>query len=70
MGRKVKVQLFRGERIYDIYDYIKAPITKSTNNIILYIGVNYSIKEYRREVISKLLDSKQFIDKTLSKVKL
>ena len=42
MGRKVKVQLFRGERIYDIHDYIKAPITKSTNNIILYIGANYS----------------------------
>ena len=68
MGRKVKVQLLRGERIYDIYNYIKAPITKSTNNI--YIGANYSIKEYRGEVISKLLDSKQFIDRTLSKVKL
>ena len=63
--RKVKVKIFPGATIDDMYDYIKPLLKKCPDNIILHVGTNNTVNEPSKIVLGKLLDLKKFIEHTL-----
>ena len=51
---KVKVKLFPGATIGDMYDYITPLLNKCSKNIILHIGTNNTVNETSRIVLDQL----------------
>ena len=51
-----------------MYHCIKPLLQKCPDNIILHVGTNNTFNESSKIVLSKLLDLKKFIEKTLRKV--
>ena len=63
--RYVKVKNFLGVTINDMYDYIKPPLKKCPDNIILHVGATNLVNELSKIVLDKLLNLKKFIEHTL-----
>ena len=57
----VKVRIFRGATIDDMKDFLKPYLNRSPTNIILYVGINNSIKDSSSVILNKLLSLKNFI---------
>ena len=64
-NRKVKVQNLPGATIDDTYDYIKPPLKKCSDNIILYVGTKSTVNESSKIVLDKLLYQKKVTKYTL-----
>ena len=62
--RNVKVKIFLGATINDMYDYIM-PLLKKCPDNILHVGTNNTVNEPSKIVLGKLLDLKKFIEHTL-----
>ena len=64
---KAKVRYFPGARTDDMYDYMKAPLRKLPDYIILHIGTNDAVSNTSREILDKILKLKTYIQKELPK---
>ena len=64
---KVKVRYFPGARTDDMYDYMKAPLRKLSDYIILHIGTNDAVSNTSRKILDKILKLKTYIQKELPK---
>ena len=65
----IKVRVFPGATVDDMYDFLKPLIGKSPKNIILHVGTNNTSNETSRSVLNKLLALKSFIEKELPESK-
>ena len=65
----IKVRVFPGATVDDMYDILKPLIGKSPKNIILHVGTNNTPNETSRSVLNKLLALKSFIEKELPESK-
>ena len=45
MGRKVKVRPLPGAVIKDVHDYVKSPLNKRSDNVILHVGTHNISRE-------------------------
>ena len=63
----VKVRVFPGASIEDMYDFMKPLMRKSPSNIILHVGANNCADDSSREILDKLLSLKYEIEKQLPK---
>ena len=55
MGRKVKVRPLPGAVIKDVHDYVKSPLKKRSDNVILHVGTHNISREVAWFVLDTIL---------------
>ena len=69
-GCPVKVRVFPGATINDMFDYIKPLLQKCPDTVILHVGTNDCPYDTSRTILDKLLKLKTFISKSLPNSKI
>lgn len=62
MERKVKVRPLPGAVIKDVHDYVKSPLKKRSDNVILHVGTHNISREVAWFVLDTILALKSFIE--------
>lgn len=62
MGRKVQVRPLPGAVIKDIHDYVKSPLKKRYDIVILYVRTHNISREVAWSVLDTILALKSFIE--------
>ena len=57
----VKVRLFRGAHIKDMYHYLIPILEKKPEHLILHVGTNDAVDSFHQQIVNDLLILKQFI---------
>ena len=64
---KVEVRYFPGAGTDDMYDYMRPPLRKLSDYIIMHIGANDALNNTLRKILDKILKLKTYIQEKLPK---
>ena len=62
-NRSVKVCIFLGAAIQDMYGYLKPLLKRNLDNITLHVRTNNSVDETSTDILNEILSLKNFIEK-------
>ena len=65
MGQNIKVRAFPGARVQDMFSYLIPLLKKNPKHVILHVGTNDAVNNSSEEILNKILQLKNYVEKAL-----
>ena len=65
MGQNIKVRAFPGARVNDMFSYLIPLLKKNPKYVILHVGTNDTVNNSTEEILNKILQLKNYVEKAL-----